>query len=78
MFVLNSLSHKVTTLNIVMNKNVVGIVNVSSANQGPAWQQISRTIILKARKGDHVKVVGSGGGFIHVGHYSGFSGTLLY
>jgi caprin-2 len=79
MFVLNSLSHKEIYLHIVMNKNVVGTAHVSAANQGPSWQQISRTVILKARKGDHIKVVNKNkGGFIYQGRYSGFSGTLLY
>ncbi|XP_048743198.2 complement C1q subcomponent subunit A-like [Ostrea edulis] len=79
MFVLDCLSPKPTWIHIVKNKSVVGSVHISTANEGTSWQQLSRTVILKARKGDHVKVVNSGkNGIIQMGRYSGFSGTLLY
>ncbi|XP_055999606.1 complement C1q subcomponent subunit A-like [Ostrea edulis] len=78
MFVLDCLSPKPTTIRIVMNNNAVGSVHIASANYGISWQQLSRTVILKARKGDHVKIVnGENNGFMHRSHYSGFSGTLL-
>ncbi|XP_048741798.2 complement C1q-like protein 2 isoform X1 [Ostrea edulis] len=79
MFVVDCLSPKPTWIHIVLNKKVVGSVHISTDNQGVSWQQLSRTVIVKARKGDHVKVANGGKhGVIHIGHYSGFSGTLLY
>ncbi|XP_055999605.1 complement C1q-like protein 4 isoform X2 [Ostrea edulis] len=79
MFVVDCQSPKPTWIHIVLNKKVVATVHISTANQGASPEQLSRTVILKARKGDHVKVInGANSGFIHKGHYSGFSGTLLY
>ncbi|XP_055999596.1 complement C1q-like protein 4 [Ostrea edulis] len=79
MFVVDCLSPTPTWIHIVLNKKVVGSVHITIVNEGVSWQQLSRTVILKARKGDHVKVVnGAKSGVIHTGHYSGFSGTLLY
>ncbi|XP_055999603.1 complement C1q-like protein 4 [Ostrea edulis] len=79
MFVVDCLSHKPAWIDIVKNKTVVGSVHIATANDGPSYQQLSRTVIVKARKGDHVKVVGGWkSGYVHKGNYSGFSGTLLY
>jgi hypothetical protein len=79
MFVLDCLSPKPTWIHIAHNKRVVGSVHISEVNKGTSWQQLSRTVILKARKGDHVKVVnGHKSGLIHKDPFSGFSGTLLY
>ncbi|XP_048741805.2 C1q-related factor-like [Ostrea edulis] len=79
MFVVDCLSRKMTFIHIALNKKVVATVHISNVNQGPSWQQLSRTVILKAKKGDHVKVInGDKSGFIYRGRYSGFSGTLLY
>ncbi|XP_055999604.1 C1q-related factor-like [Ostrea edulis] len=78
MFVVDCLSIKPTWIQIILNKNVVGSAYIST-KEITSYQQFSRTVILKAGKGDHVKVVNvEKGGFIHQGHYSGFSGTLLY
>ncbi|XP_048742655.1 complement C1q-like protein 2 [Ostrea edulis] len=79
MFIADSLSTKSNLLRIVINKQTVGALQVSSVHANHPWLQNSRTVIVNAKKGDHVKVVNVGNeGTIYNNHYSGFSGTLLY
>ncbi|XP_056001577.1 uncharacterized protein LOC130048617 [Ostrea edulis] len=79
MFVIDCLSNKPTLIQIILNKNMVGSAYISTTKEITSYQQLSRTVVLTARKGDHVKVANvEKGSFIYQGHYSGFSGTLLY
>lgn len=61
------------------NKKTVGSLHVSSAHNGNSTNQISRTVIVKLKSGDHVKIEnGVNKGYIHSDMYSGFTGVLLY
>eukprot|EP00105_Crassostrea_gigas_P009106 XP_011423916.1 PREDICTED: C1q-related factor [Crassostrea gigas] len=77
-FVVDSLSLKPAWFQLHHNKTVVASLHVSD-NLPSSYVQISRTVILRLRKGDHVKVVNhlSNSGTAHR-EYSGFSGARLY
>nr|XP_022302171.1 complement C1q subcomponent subunit B-like [Crassostrea virginica] len=60
-----------------LNKSKVAMGCVSS-HLGKTYLQMSRTVILKLKKGDHVKVVALSAGAVHHRGFSGFSGTRLY
>ncbi|XP_052677107.1 complement C1q-like protein 3 [Crassostrea angulata] len=73
MFVVDFLSLKPAWLQLHLNKTVVASVHAINA-----YMQISRTVILRLRKGDHVKVVNHiSNSAAHRG-YSGFSGARIY
>lgn len=80
MFVVDSLSYQGLWLYLKVNKKVTGKLHVSpSGYNGNPFIQISRTVIVKLKSGDHVKVENyASNGYIHYGMYSGFSGTMLY
>lgn len=83
MFVVDSLSRPGIWLDLKVNKNTVGRLTVSPAytpvdGENPL-NQISRTVIVKLKPGDHVKVVNTfKGGVVYFHKYSGFTGFLLY
>ena len=66
-----------TCLELYLNKSKVAMGCVSS-HLGKNNIQMSRTVILKLKKGDHVKVVSFNAGTLHHLGFSGFSGTRLY
>ena len=79
MFVVDSHSPGPTWLHIYLNKIRVASLFVAGGHNHP-YLQMSRTVVLKLKKGDHVKVVNSAknkGNVFHEG-YSGFSGAKLY
>lgn len=79
MFLVDSLSFPGTWLDLKVNKNKVGRLHVSSAHKGNPIIQISRTIIVKLKTGDHVKVENEHNkGTIHPAMYSGFTGVRMY
>nr|XP_022301699.1 EMILIN-2-like [Crassostrea virginica] len=80
MFVVDSLSTGPTWLHLYLNKTMVATLHVSGYHQKNTYLQMSRTVILKLQRGDHVKVVNfaTAPGTVHHQKYSGFSGTLLY
>ncbi|XP_062599886.1 cerebellin-3-like [Saccostrea cucullata] len=76
MFVVDSLSKGTITLGIKVNKEYVVFMHRSGHEH---YIQISRTVIVKLNKGDHVKVDSIYMyGYVHPYNYSGFTGTLLY
>ena len=75
MFIMDSLSPGPIWLFLYLNKKSVASVHV--ARPGTHFQ-ISRTVILKLKKGDHVKVISQDTGKVYFYGSSGFSGTLLY
>eukprot|EP00105_Crassostrea_gigas_P028212 XP_011449799.2 PREDICTED: uncharacterized protein LOC105343956 [Crassostrea gigas] len=79
MFAVDSLSRKPTSFHLYHNRTIVASLHVSNNLPSNTYVQISRTVILRLRKGDHVKVVShkSKPGTAHRG-YSGFSGARLY
>ncbi|XP_048741663.1 caprin-2-like [Ostrea edulis] len=79
MFIADSLSPKNNILHVVINKHTVAALQASISHDNNPWIQSSRTLIVNAKKGDHVKVVNVvNNGVIYHNYYSGFSGTLLY
>eukprot|EP00105_Crassostrea_gigas_P010533 XP_011425847.1 PREDICTED: complement C1q subcomponent subunit B-like [Crassostrea gigas] len=79
MFVVDALSYPGLWLFLKVNKKTVAKVNVSSNYKDKPLVQISRTVIVKLKSGDHVQVQNIGNnGFIYYALYSGFSGLLLY
>eukprot|EP00105_Crassostrea_gigas_P027104 XP_011448322.1 PREDICTED: complement C1q-like protein 3 [Crassostrea gigas] len=77
MFVVDSLSNPGIWLNLKVNKITVGRLHASPSLKVDLIQ-ISRTVIVKLKPGDHVKVENvQNGGVIYFYMYSGFSGTLL-
>lgn len=83
MFVVDSLSRPGIWLDLKVNKNTVGRLHVSPAytpvEKEAPLNQISRTVIVKLKPGDHVKVVNTlKGGVVYFHKYSGFTGVLLY
>ena len=78
MFVVDALSPKPLWLRIFLNKTIVASLHISESHSNGVYLQISRTVILKLRKGDHVKVVSAAKGSVHNNGYSGFSGAKLY
>ena len=79
-FVVDSLSLKPAWFQLYHNKTVVASLHVSDNLPSDTYVQISRTVILRLRKGDHVKVVNlfSKSGTAHRNSFSGFSGVRLY
>ena len=76
MFVVDSHSPGPTWLHLYLNnKMVAALFAFASGSQ----LQMSRTVILKLKKGDHVKVVNhlTATGVVHHHRHSGFSGTKL-
>uniref|UniRef100_K1RFB9 Caprin-2 n=1 Tax=Magallana gigas TaxID=29159 RepID=K1RFB9_MAGGI len=79
MFVVDALSYPGLWLFLKVNEKTVAKVHVSSNYKDKPLVQISRTVIVKLKSGDHVKVENIGNnGFIYYKLYSGFSGFLLY
>jgi hypothetical protein len=79
MFVLDVLADKPQWISIALNDERLASVHISTDNVDPSWQQLSRTVIIKLKQGDVVKVKNDKEtGFVHNDRYSGFSGTLLY
>eukprot|EP00105_Crassostrea_gigas_P000207 XP_011411936.1 PREDICTED: complement C1q-like protein 3 [Crassostrea gigas] len=79
MFVVDSLSKPGIWLFLKVNNNAVGKLHVSVAHKDKPFVQISRTVIVRLKSGDHVRVENySNNGIIHDGHYSGFTGVRLY
>eukprot|EP00105_Crassostrea_gigas_P014235 XP_011430831.1 PREDICTED: complement C1q and tumor necrosis factor-related protein 9A [Crassostrea gigas] len=79
MFVVDSLSTTGIMLHLNVNKITVGRLHVSYLHKKDTYVQISRTVIVKLKLGDHVKVENvSQNGYIRHYLYSGFSGALLY
>nr|XP_011412014.2 complement C1q-like protein 3 [Crassostrea gigas] len=78
MFVVDSLSWPGIWLKLKVNKLTVGKLHVSSGHKVDLIQ-ISRTVIVKLKPGDRVKVENAAnGGKIYHEMYSGFTGALLY
>ena len=80
MFVVDALSPPATTFHLYLNKTMVASLHVSSGHKSNVYLQISRTVVLTLKKGDHVKVVNnvsSYTGTVFHGGYFGFSGAKL-
>ena len=75
MFIVDSLSPGPIWLLLYLNKKSVASLHVARPG---TYFQISRTVILILKKGDHVKVVNQDTGKMYCYGSSGFSGTLLY
>ena len=78
-FVVDALSPRPVWLHLYLNKAMVASLYISGIHASGTYLQISRTVILRLKKGDHVKVVNDvshTGGVYHSG-YSGFSGAKL-
>lgn len=79
MFVVDSLSYPGIWLFVKVNKKIVGYLHISSAHKGNPLIQVSRTVIVKLKSGDHVKVENlRNNAYVHDDLYSGFTGVLLY
>nr|XP_034328818.1 complement C1q subcomponent subunit B-like [Crassostrea gigas] len=79
MFVVDSLSKPDIALHLKLNRKTVGKLYVSIAYQKTPLIQMSRTVVLKLKVGDHVKVENHGGNsYIYHDLSSGFNGVLLY
>ena len=79
LFVVDALSPGPTSLHLHLNKTKVASLHVSDYHK-KGYLQMSRTIVLKVKKGDCVSVVNhahSSGTLYHEG-YSGFSGIKMY
>lgn len=77
MFVVDVLLNKHTQLSLRLNKTSVARLYRDSSYS--PLVQASKTILLKLKQGDHVKVVSEYNNvFINGYHYSGFTGTFLY
>lgn len=79
MFVVDSLSTPDIILHLNVKKITVGRLHVSHLHKENTYVQISRTVIVKLKTGDQVKVVnGHKIRYMHHHMYSGFTGALLY
>ena len=79
LFVVDALSPGPTSLHLHLNRTKVASLHVSDY-QKKGYLQMSRTIVLKVKKGDHVSIVNhaySSGTLYHQG-YSGFSRIKIY
>ena len=76
MFVVDTHSYASTWLHVYLNKKAVASLHAPHSVQ---YIQMSRTVILKLKKGDHVKVVNhlTAKGVVYNEGYSGFAGTKL-
>ncbi|XP_062601697.1 complement C1q-like protein 3 [Saccostrea cucullata] len=80
MFVVDTLSNVETWLAIKVNKQTVATV-YGAIHEKKRWGLSSRTVIVKLKRGDHVKVDNEGFGKsieVYESGHSGFAGTLLY
>lgn len=79
MFVVDSAMGSRSWIHMKLNKTIVASLYRGSPQSQDPWLQISRTVVLKLKVGDHVKVVTGGNNvLIHKETYSGFTGTLLF
>lgn len=79
MFVVDALSYPGLYLFLKVNKKTAARLHVSLDYKDKPLVQISRTVIVTLKFGDHVKVENQGkNDYIHHDLYSGFSGFLLY
>lgn len=79
MFVVDSLSYPGIWLFLKVNKETAAKLHVSPHYNNKPLVQISRTVIVTLKYGDHVKVENiEKKGYIHHDLYSGFSGFLMY
>ena len=79
-FVVDVLSPPATWFHIILNKKMVASLHVSTGFKSNTYLQMSRTVVLTLKKGDHVKVVNnvsSYTGTVFHGGYFGFSGAKL-
>mgnify|MGYP003686389827 CR=1 FL=1 len=76
MFVVDTHSYSSTWLHVYLNKKAVASLHAPHSVQ---YIQMSRTVILKLKEGDHVKVVNhlTAKGVVYNEGYSGFAGTKL-
>ena len=79
LFVVDSYSRGPTWLHVYLNKIMVASLYVDGGHKH-LYLQMSRTVVLKLKMGDHVKVVNHAkrNGKVYHGGYSGFSGAKLY
>ena len=80
MFVVDVLSTPATSFHIILNKTMVASLHVSSGFKSKTYLQMSRTVVLTLKKGDHVKVINNVSaykGTVFHGGYFGFSGGKL-
>ena len=79
-FVVDALSPRGTWLHLYLNKSIVASLHSHRSPASGTYLQISRTVILTLKKGDHVKVVNdvSRTGRVYHSCYSGFSGAKLF
>lgn len=79
LFVVDSLSKPGIYLHLKLNRKTVGKLYVSTAYKKNPLIQISRTVVLKLKIGDHIKVENHGeNGYIFSDKSLGFNGVLLY
>ena len=79
MFIIDCLSRFQIWLHLKLNKATVASLYGNIEYNGSHYLQMSRTVILRLKKGDHVKVVNGGNGaLINRDSYSGFTGTFLF
>lgn len=79
MFDVDSLFTTGIMLHLNVNNITVGRLHVSYLHEKDKYVHASRTIILKLKSGDHLKVENAlQNGYIRHYLYSGFSGALLY
>ncbi|XP_022345971.2 complement C1q-like protein 2 isoform X2 [Crassostrea virginica] len=79
MFVVDALCRQATWLALKLNTTTVALLHRDGLYSKNTLVQISRTVLLKLTKGDHVKVVSEGDKVFMNGYgYSGFTGTFLY
>ena len=77
-FVIDALSPKPVWLHLYLSKTSVASFHVHERKTNDAYLQISRTVVLTLKSGDHVKVndISYTGAVYHDGN-SGFSGAKL-
>ena len=79
MFVVDVLLNKYTRLSLRLNKTIVASLFRDARFSKPFLVQASKTILLKLKQGDHVKVVCENNDVTIKGSfYSGFTGTFLF
>ena len=77
-FAVDALSPNLVWLHLYLNKTMVASLHVHEHDNNDSYLQISRTVVLTLKRGDHVKVndVSYTGAVYHNGN-SGFSGANL-
>ena len=79
MFVVDALLNKYTRLLLKLNKTTVAYLFRDAGYSKDPLVQSSKTILLKLKQGDHVKVViDNNNVYIHSDKFSGFIGIFLY